>query len=100
MNYKSREEEAVMNLLNKYRYIFIWAVLGRLIFSVSYAYSQQIISERPIIYEKGIKKSDAVTVNFKDKVLDLPTGKRKATISDIRPDFQEVIQCLNELSNQ
>jgi len=89
-----------VNLLNKYRSIFFWAVLGGIIFSGSYAYSQQIISERPIIYEKGVIKSDAVTVNFKEKVLDLPQGQRRSAISDINPRFQEVIQYLNDLSNR
>ncbi len=50
-----------------------------------------IYSEAPIVFENGIRKSNLITVKFKDKILDLPADRRTASITDMEPSFSSTI---------
>lgn len=57
-------------------------------------------SEAPVFFENGVKKSNALTVKFKDRVINLPQGVTQASPYNIDPSFSSVIQFFDNLESK
>ena len=57
----------------------------------------QIYSEASIKFENGIRKSTQLTVNFKEKIFDLPKGSKLASDQNIPQRFSNLISFFSSL---
>lgn len=85
---------------------FIWMMLlvtllfpGKNLFG-KYVFQPQMHSEAPIIFIDGIKMAPQLTVHFKCKVFDLPSGITTASINNIDLSYSNVLDYFLQLEQK
>ena len=64
------------------------------------AQENSVYAEAPVILEDGVRKSTQITVNFKDRVFDLPQGTVDATIDGMEVSFANLKTVFQDLERR
>jgi hypothetical protein len=94
--------------MNRVRVIPIFIVFSLILGSLSSKVSGQItkdsetriFSEAPVFFEDGVRMSNAISVKFRKRVIDLPLGEKQAGSKDIRPIFSNVRAFFDSLETE